>query len=340
MTHKTNEILCINKIFRRVENDYTNEALLYQNILEYHIKANKSSYKFSEMARWLIENNREFCDFYGWNLSVSPKTTKSYAVAKKKKRIQDKLDELIQLGLVKVAGKAKAEKVDTEVKLYENTNEGNLLALIINRLEKNHYAEIYDLMKKILGPDSDPVLKDSSSGDIFLLKFLKVCKEKNVIPAMTDFFVERMKSQKEIDMIDNSSKLLHELINLRWFRKGTNSPVLKRFDKFTYSDIWRETYRTLDDECKKLLLARYKSIFETPSKYPLSFKWELTRYDNSVNERKIVLLGTCSVCGNKHTTIQDTLEWLDNFFNVKLAVKGTCEYKKRECELNIMPFQE
>jgi len=233
----------------------------------------------------------------------------------------------------------KAEKIDTEVEIYENTNEGNLLALIINR-KKNGYAEVYDSINRILGADSDPVLMDSSSGDLFLQSFLKVCKEKNVLHSLIEFFVARLESQKKIDIINNSSRLLHELINLRWFIHKTDSSIFKQFDKFSYFELWIESYNKLGDVSKKLLLARYKSIFETPSKYPLSFKWELTRCDYASNERKIVLLAECSLCGNKHTVIQDTLNWLNNFFNCNLVIRENCENKKRDCEMMIIPFHE
>jgi len=327
----------INAIFERTENDYSNEALLYQNILEYPHRVKKSSYKFSEMARWLIENNREFSNFYGWGYK-STKITKSYAVAKKRDRIFVKLQDLIQLRLVKAIGTVKADKVDAEVKIYQNTREGDLLALVFNR-EKNGYTEIHRLINRILGSDSTPVPKDSSSGDIFLQCFLNVCKEKNVLRPLIEFFVARLESQREIDLIDNSSRLLHELINLRWFKCETDSTLFRQFDKFSYFGIWIESYNKLNDVTKKLLLARYKSIFETPSKYPLSFKWELTKYDNASNERKTVLLAECSLCGNKHTIIQDTLDWLNNFFNGNLVTNEQCEYKKRDCQMKIIPFQ-
>ena len=330
----------INKIFQKNGNKFSNEALLYQDILEYPYKTKKSSYKFSEIARWLVENNREFFDFYGWGHKVKPKITKSYAVAKKKDRIRAKLDHLIQMDLVKVTGKVKAEKLDTKVEKYENTKEGELLSLIVNRSKKNAYTEIYKLTDNILHTNNYPVLKDSSSGDIFLQSFFKVCTQKSIFPLLIDFFVNRLESQKEIDLIDNSSRLLHELINLRWFKTANHSSILKQFAKFSYFDIWTESYKRLDGNNRKLLLARYKSIFETPSKYPLSFEWELTRYDNAANEKKTVLLANCTLCKNKHTVIQDTLEWLNNFFNGNLVTKGYCEHKKDDCELKIIPFQE
>jgi hypothetical protein len=61
-------------------------SLLYQDILRYPVEHNYTDgFKFNELARWLIKNNREFSEHYTDSKAHTPMTTR---IAHRRHRIQ------------------------------------------------------------------------------------------------------------------------------------------------------------------------------------------------------------------------------------------------------------
>jgi hypothetical protein len=146
------KFLNIRDILQKDENKiYTKEALLYQNILEFPLKTNTDQFKFSELGRWLIKNNKEFRESYDRDRKYSSKTntTITYAVLKKKDRIEKKIKDLIELGALYQSGWTKSEKLkDHEVPLYSLTGDGYFIALLLLRNESpDKINQLYDFIQ-------------------------------------------------------------------------------------------------------------------------------------------------------------------------------------------------
>lgn len=342
MVKLMNKILCINDIFETENNQYTKAALLYQDILRFPNDGGSTRYKFWQLGRWLIGNNNEFKADHGRNFAYSPKakTTIQYAVQKKQDRIKSKIKDLVRAGLVRVAEKKKAEKVDMLIDIYENTVAGNLVSLIILRKKNGRfYDELYNLIMNSILVESNRRTEDKvSSGDTFIRTFIETCKERKVFVDLVDeFFVKRLELEGNDDRIYDASRLLHELINLRWFIEKSPD-FIQNIAQYSYYELWKKAFEKLDEETRHLLLSRYKAIFETPMKYPDSRQWERKRYDSVSNQSKTVLIGNCYSCSKLHPLDLDTLTWLQKFFNSDMTLEGTCTETKKKTKFTIKIF--
>ena len=73
----------ISNIFETVTNErnidvdkipFSNDANLYQDILRYPLDTGSAKFKFWDLGRWLIENNKEFLKYYEKDLKYSSKS--------------------------------------------------------------------------------------------------------------------------------------------------------------------------------------------------------------------------------------------------------------------------
>lgn len=124
----------INMIFERVNQTtnsnieaFTNIALLYQDILKYAIK-HKGGFGFTKLGKWLIDNNREFLDYY---VDFKAHTPKSARLKNRRHTIQQCVDILYAMDLLYVKSTRKAKKNPLQIPVYDLTKEGELLAWII-----------------------------------------------------------------------------------------------------------------------------------------------------------------------------------------------------------------
>jgi hypothetical protein len=118
--------------FERVEGstEYTNDSLMYHDILEYGIKhCDGHGFRLTELANWLMRNNLEMKNYYVDNKSRTPISARA---AYRRQRIQSCLQNLIRLGLLMEKGKVKAQKNNELTSLYDFTREGYLLSAIFH----------------------------------------------------------------------------------------------------------------------------------------------------------------------------------------------------------------
>ena len=108
-------IRAIDAIFEKGEGrDYTDDALLYQDILAYYFiikerPAENDSFKFTELANWLLRNNREFLRYYD-STSTRRNTPFNARIHAQRIRIQNKIDDLTALKLIEIKGNIKGQK--------------------------------------------------------------------------------------------------------------------------------------------------------------------------------------------------------------------------------------
>lgn len=108
--------------------------------MEYNLETNDDiTFRFTDLARWLMEKNNEFREYYSDSKAHIPKSTR---IALRRHVIQSCINDLMELDLILNRGKTKAEKNDLVTPLYEYTTEGQILSFILLYNSTNSYEEL------------------------------------------------------------------------------------------------------------------------------------------------------------------------------------------------------
>jgi hypothetical protein len=113
---------------------YTNEAILYQDIINFCMKRDqegKTDFKHRELANWLLENNLEYLDFYK---GTRAKTKKSSRVEHILQRIKDRLRDLSRIDLIRISDTPQ-EKGEGTTELYQITPFVILLGTLLDSIK-------------------------------------------------------------------------------------------------------------------------------------------------------------------------------------------------------------
>jgi hypothetical protein len=310
-----NQIRTIDAIFEKgIGCDYNNDALLYQDILKHSIVIkNKSpemdSFKFYELANWLLRNNSELVSYYD-STSTKRNTRYNIRIHAHRSRIQNKIGDLITLKLIEPKGTIKGDKNSLPTPVYSYTKFGYLLALIIKSgcFEKELAAEkrkkVVDKMKiadkekeqqivnnqifSLLDTTFFKIGEDSSSTIVFYSHFFKKCRDKGVF----DVLVQHI---SDVAHSNSDAKDMRELFK-RVVGLGLKDERLRK----DFMDLWNETLEGLDPKLKALVLFHMKLDAERRfqnSKEYLTKEYEEIRFKNRNNHDRIVVEGTCKKCG-------------------------------------------
>src|SRR5215831_4275181 len=111
------KIRYINDIFEMEETKgcNTSDALLLQDLLRYSLEINEvpsrieTKFKKRDLQKWIVHNNQEIVDYY--NKPTKRNTTISNRIHAREARLNDKFETLLKTNLVRLAGKAAAEKI-------------------------------------------------------------------------------------------------------------------------------------------------------------------------------------------------------------------------------------
>ena len=219
---------------------HNNDQLLYQNIL--HYSTINSTFRFSELGNWLVRNNREMLSFYD-GTSSKKNTPYSRRVHGQERRIQNKLDDLIQLKLIDAKETVKSHKNNLNTQLYSSTKSGQLLLLLIKAKDEelSGYYRKTPTIQSIL----DIVYSYSKVNDscvlAFVNKFFKKCNEKGNLISIIGFFMETILPRYKItngrDLLVLFLGLHH---SLNWI--------------LATPQIFCETVNDLDKEAKKVVI--------------------------------------------------------------------------------------
>ena len=163
----------IHEILRKDVNGYDRNARLYQDILRYFfvLKNNGGSFRFRELAKWLMKNNEEFVNDYR-DLSTR-NTTMSNRIEARKDRIKAKLYDLISLNLIEISGTTKASTTDANINLYRYTEDGCLIAWLIQSMNPKERENADNQIFKILCSKFE---KNGSSDSLFFVVLFKMLK--------------------------------------------------------------------------------------------------------------------------------------------------------------------
>jgi hypothetical protein len=323
-----NQIRTIDDIFEKgTGRDYTDDALLYQDIVAYStiIKMSSSenvSFKFTELANWLLRNNTEFLSYYD-SSSTRRNTSYNARIHAQRIRIQNKIDDLIALKLIETKGTIKAEKNILETPLYAYTKLGYLLNLIIESTTLEKQINNEGKQEKVLDKKKDldsvnnelfclldsvffKVEQNSSCATIFYSHFIKKCRDKGVFNKLIEHIVNIAHSNLRIK---NMQDLFARVADL-----GFEDEDIGRM----FFDLWRESLEELEANQKALVLYQMKldaeRRFQNKKEY-FSKEYEEKRFQYRDNYEYIVVEGNCQNCGTGPLALS-YLKYRKGFANV------------------------
>ena len=267
---------------------YTRKALLYQNILQYAVRDDGASvsgspFRHWNLSEWLMSKNNEFVNYYK---DPSTKTiTISNRIDNTQTRTKDKLDDLINLDLIEISGYTKQEKGTGQVRLYNYTNNGYLLAWIIESFDEKKElitnTKIYDVLNSIFN-----IGESSASPDIFFYSFFKKCYEQKAFGDIVGLFREILSSDK---ILSDTRDLLQHLVRLEF--KDKDKAVF-------FLNLWNETLEELDMEVKNLFMYQLKLEIERRMEVQVvgTKFYEETRYSHRARSDLVTLECLCTKC--------------------------------------------
>ena len=171
----------IDWIFERRDNgNFTDEAVLYQDILKHAIvikrsrdNENSKDYSFSlwELTKWLRYNHKNYMNRY----NIKPLSDPQIEIESLQKGTKSKVDNFIRLDLIKPTGTRQSKKGRALVTLYTYTEFGFLFAWTLESDREDTTkvtSEAYDLIQSIFRTG-----RYAPSSSIFYSDFFKMCKQ-------------------------------------------------------------------------------------------------------------------------------------------------------------------
>jgi hypothetical protein len=286
-------------------------------------------FKHWDLARWLVEKFPEFRDYY--QLPPQNHTSITNRIENTRQRTLGLIKDLISLGLLKPAGKIPQRKGSGKTESYKYTFAAWFAACLIECIDTRYSPNAIQQLLELIKSFTD--IKTSFITD-FITKFFNNCKETQVINSIIDYFIQVILSDSEVR---NGIDLLKLFFGLR-------SPlnwILACPEKFL------ETLCEIEGEQKKALLFQFKmeiedyydkhfldeslvigqlnadyakahNINESEPNYfdfvPVPGKdWQKVRIANIVDNSRVVVPATCTVCKSNQAFLMDILKYLNHF---------------------------
>ena len=253
--HGTNDIQSTgdrNVVFERNrEGNFTKNAVLCQNILQYSINGkykedDNESFRLWGLTKWLLKINSEFINSFK-DLSTRNYTTEN-RIEYRLPRIKRNVTELVKLGLVVQVGKAKQTKGTGIVDIFQFTELGRVMAWVVESMnpDKREHAvnQIYDLFQDNYREEP------ASSVDIFCSIYYRKCKERGLFEALVEYYTKVVGAPiPQLGRREFSRRLM-----MVPKRDGDNSR-----DFFT---LWNDTLMELDENTRKCIFHHLKLEIE------------------------------------------------------------------------------
>jgi len=278
------ELVSIWSIFsRREDGQYTNSASTYQRILKYclFLKQNRQSqnddnqsFTWWEATDWLTKDTSNSSD----------KATKD-RVENPQRTIKNKLQNLVDLELIRVSGSRSMKKGTGTTPTYQCTKFGYLVAWIIESFDENNDQELIQSEIYTLVSDIFTIKEHSSSSNIFFSKFIKKCNDRKEFRNIIVLFRQGISEGNLLKITD--------LFNYIWRLDFEDLQTRIRFN-----NIFFETLAELDPEIQKLILYALKLDIERRMKAVSdNFEnFERARFMKRADYNKVALEGFCSIC--------------------------------------------
>jgi hypothetical protein len=298
--HRTRNMTSIMILFQREnnKNHYNLDALLRQDVLRYCTAAglqNGGSFRYTQIAKWLMKNNLEFVTYYTGDKG---KTRMANRISARQRRITRAIYDLIDLNLIIITDRVRAQKNDLDTSLYSFTSAAPLLAWLIMTESTEDKNKREEAIKNIFDIISSHLNSKSDFRSEFLSGFLNRCHERGIFSEVVDTF--RMGVLNDIVMY-NEHALIDRFVGvMNTIYQAARHPE----DFFAILD-------QLDEVARKALLLEFKIEIEAfyQTRHP-SKVWEIMRLKNIGDNSKVIVLGFCSWCNGEMPFSVDIIQYL------------------------------
>lgn len=245
------------------------------------IKQNKfiQEYDVTSIGNWLLEHHQPFINEF-----ANSHTKPSYRLQSKRTYIKNRINDLVELELMRLAGTTQSEKNNTDKQLYSFTKEGYIFAWLLEAKyakDKERRAVAVECFFRELCTYS---IHSDSSFTFCFIKYVERCSEEGVF---TEYGEEDLEHIIELFPITKNYFRFYRLLFLCGLYTNEKS-----------SRIILEIIQELDEETKQLIQCQLKLDIE--SNYydgmGASKDWEIRRFDNIANYDVVTLQGYCLEC--------------------------------------------
>jgi len=249
-------LIGIDWIFEKGDDgNFTDEALLYQDILKHAIKLKKSadekngndlSFSVYELAKWLRHNHKNYVHRYNKKPLSNPQTE----IESLQKGIGSRVDNLKQLELIKSIGPRQSKKGKGPVARYTYTEFGFLFAWLLmgeNEDKAKITSEVYDLIQSIFRTG-----RYAPSSSIFYSEFFKMCRKCGRFQDIVDLIRTTLTSNDPV--ITTIAEFFQQIQQLNF-----SDPDTTIFFNFL---LWEETFNKLDPQIQNLVMYNLKIDLE------------------------------------------------------------------------------
>ena len=292
------------KISILFENGDESQAL--RDILSMYIqsiKQNKSiqEYDVTSIGNWLLEHHQPFINEF-----ANSHTKPSYRLQSRRTYIKNRINDVVELELMRLAGTTQSEKNNTDKQLYAFTKEGYIFAWLLEAKyakDKERRAVAVDCFLRELCTYS---IHSNSSFTFCFIKYVERCSEEGVF---AEYGEEDLEHIIELFPITKNYFRFYRLLFLWGLYTNQKS-----------SRIILEIIQELDEETKQLIQCQLKLDIE--SNYydgmGASKDWEIARSDNIQNYDVVTLQGYCLECKMMWPYVMDLFQFL------KMGSKPKC----------------
>jgi hypothetical protein len=287
--HVVYENINLGSIFeKKNEQNYTDKAKLYQDILNFCIEQDeggKLQFKHREIATWLLEHNEELMYFYSGSRAH---TKKSIKIENTQERIKKRIDDLVKLDLLRV-GETVQEKGVGTTNLYKITVYAILLGTLIKDIRASDEQTKKSADNRLYRLFEQEFSRYKTSFSQFKLRlYSKLVAE--------DLFTIFVGDVMRKALLSNTPPLNMKDLLLREPIITFDQKMKDKVDR--YVKLWFESLNELDPETKSLLLFNIKTERENEIMIRSSGPWsyESMRFQYRQDYNSIVVEGLCNNC--------------------------------------------
>ena len=327
LIHISGDTCCINCIFEKdVNGNYTKDALLYQNILEYfNIREEKLKYRAESfykdgkrferridtvrlrvepesfatwnLTKWLLRKNLEFVKYYS---GLSRYMTMSPKIANRLGMVQQFVDDLENSLLLTRTGIQVTSKNRMPTMTYEINNFGMIILLLMKYIIKDTTEETkIRIRQTILQLVQRYVLKYNSHICDFIARLYSKAIEMDHSESMVNTFVI---------IVHENTHTTRTLVDV--FNRALQIHLMDERTRNYFMDIWMKALNEFPEDIQRIVICHEKAEIESRIHLAQPPKdWEEAWIVNIQNYSQLTLYGKCSQCSKKYPVIVDYYEY-------------------------------
>jgi hypothetical protein len=312
----------INKIFETNSGGhYTDRALLYQNILEFskitekklddrvveksaadgkkikfreqhvELQIDPDSFRLRELENWLMENNKQFINYYTDSKSHTPPNVRA---ANNDQVIRKCVNHLESSQLLQNIEMVKSAKNLLPTPKYKITHHGVIILYLI----KYGSADQKDKLK-IRHIIIEIIKRHLSNYNSYFCDFLSLVYAKSMQKGFGNSIIDLFFRVVHTD--NHNARTLVDVLNIILY-----AHLLDKQTRDHFVNIWIEVINGLEENIKKVIMYHCKAdiegkihLFQPPK------DWEEMWIKNIQDYSKFVLYGICSSCSQKYPVLVD-----------------------------------